>query len=100
MSNIKVLRLKDGSDIVGDIGDVCDSDDNDVYMIKHPLRALISQEGVRFMPYCPIAEDTEVPIPKDSVEFILKPKEPIRQEWDQAFGSGLVTPNKPSLVLP
>ena len=91
---IKLLRLKGGEDIVGDII----GENSEYFIIKNP--AMLMPEGtgqggsvqIGLTPWMPFSEAKDFEIPRDWVLITTEPAQDIVNNYNQVFGSGIVVP--------
>lgn len=113
MSEVLVLRLVTGEEILGEVT----STDDDFYIIKNPVMLIVSmpqtvvqganpQPSVGFMPwmfsmYTNLAKDNKdgIPVPKRHVMFTPTVGAEIENEYKKLFAKVLI-PKKSSLILP
>ena len=60
MSDVKLVKLKSGEEIVGDVTVVGDS-----VAIANPCQIMPQQQGLGFMPWPPFSKNDNVSIPLD-----------------------------------
>lgn len=104
MSNIIIVRLKSGEEILGDVN--LNFDDEHI-LITNPTQVMsgpnpqTGQIDVHMAPLLGLAAKKEVKIKKDYVAFDYEPVEDIIAKFNQLFGSGLVLPkNSGKVVVP
>ena len=91
---IKLIRTKAGEDIVADL-----DEKDDVYTLDSPAMLIPMSDGrgnqvqMGFGPWCPFSADKEIDIPKDWAVFVIEPAEDLKNNYRQAFGSGVVVPD-------
>ena len=85
MSDIKLVKLKSGEELIGDVTVVGDS-----VTIAHPCQIMPTQDGLGFAPWPPFSKNDNVTIGKDWVICIAEPVDPARDAWNSKFGSGIV----------
>ena len=100
MSNIKLLRLLSGEEIIGDVSDL---DGN--YHVQDPavLRWVPSENDPKvpkliMASLIPHAEEDDVIIQARHVIFSITPIEELMNEYNAIYGSGIVTPPKNDLI--
>jgi len=90
---IKLIRTKSGEDVVADI-----DDNGDSLTLENPAMLVPMSDGrgnqvqMGFGPWVPFSADKNIEISKDWTVFITEPAEEIKNNYRQAFGSGLVVP--------
>ena len=97
MSEVKIVRLTSGEEI---ICKVVDGNTKDTKCLKKPAIIIPVGEGriglSPWMPYAEVADGIEV---NDvNIMFITKPVEEFLQEYNTAFGSGLIVPGAKDVV--
>ena len=97
MLNVKLVRLSTGEDVITNV-----LEDTDSYVkFKNPIVAFPSQEGrIGFAPWSPLIDKTtpEMEVSKSFIVYIADPDGDIIEQYNQMFGSKLVTPKK-DLIL-
>ena len=91
---IKLLRLKSGEDIVGDII----GENSEFLIVKNPAMLVPVGDGrtsmqMGLMPWMPFSASKEYEIPKDWIIVITEPLKDIVNNYNQVFGSGIVVPD-------
>lgn len=95
---IQCIRLKSGEDIIGETEELVNT-----LKIKNPAVLIIQQTqdgqmGVAMPPYVPFAKDDSISIDKDNVLFYYAPIDEVTNNYRQAYGSGIVIPEKTLLT--
>ena len=88
MSDIKLVKLKSGEELIGDVTVVGDS-----VTIAHPCQIMPTQDGLGFAPWPPFSKNDNVSIPLDWTICIVEAVEEVVNAWNSKFGSGIVLPN-------
>jgi|TARA_Y100000310_G_scaffold54174_1_gene49705 hypothetical protein len=88
MSDIKLVKLKSGEELIGDVTVV-----GDTVSITSPCQLMPTQDGLGFAPWPSLSKHGPVSIAKDWVICITEPIDPAREGWSSKFGSGIVLPN-------
>mgnify|MGYP001296472191 CR=1 FL=1 len=88
MSDVKLVKLKSGEEIVGDVTVVGDS-----VAIANPCQIMPQQQGLGFMPWPPFSKNNNVTVTKDWTICITEPIDQARDAWNSKYGSGIVLPN-------
>ena len=97
MSNVKLVRLSTGEDVITNI--VGEEDSHLVF--KNPIVAFPSEMGkIGFAPWSPLLskEKQEIQVSKQFIIYTADPDEGIVEQYNQMFGNKLVTPNKKIIV--
>jgi len=89
--SVKVVRLNSGEEII------CDSEtDGEFHTLKKPCIIIPTGQGqIGLMPwlaYGDMGQIGEVKVKESFVAFTFNPSNQLRNEYSQAFGSGLVVP--------
>ena len=87
-SDIKLVKLKSGEELIGDVTVVGDS-----VTIANPCQIMPTQEGLGFASWHPFSKNDNVTIPMDWVICITEAIDAASQAWSSKFGSGIVLPN-------
>ena len=92
MSKIKILRLTTGEEVL------CRAEKTDTGWIAKKASLIVpvgkGQIGLMgWMPYTK-AYDDGIKIKDESVMFISEPQDELLNEYEEAFGSGLIIPKK------
>ena len=88
MSDIRLVKLKSGEEIVGDVTVIS----NDV-IISNPCQLMPTQQGIGFAPCPPFSKNDNVTVKMDWVICIADPVDEARDAWNSKFGSGIILPN-------
>jgi len=98
MSELRILKLISGEEIVGDIL----SDTADGVLIQDPctLGLMQSQTGPRFnmMPMLLFSEQKKVQLQKSHILYTVTVAQEIQNKYNEIYGSGIVLP-KPSAII-
>ena len=98
---IKLLRLKSGEDIVGDII----GENSEYLIVKNPAMLMPVGDGrggsvqIGLTPWMPFSEAKDFEVPRDWVLITTEPALDIVNNYNQAFGSGIVVPQVSSKTL-
>ena len=89
MSNVLVMRLVTGEDVIGDVTMI-----TEIYNVKNPATLMLHPNGqsVAMVPTAMFSGNaTEtVSIHRDKILFSYKPSTEILNTYNQKFGSGLI----------
>ena len=88
MSDIRLVKLKSGEEIIGDVTVIS----NDV-IISSPCQLMPTDQGIGFAPWPPFSKNDNVTVKMDWVICIADPVDAARDEWNSKFGSGIILPN-------
>ena len=88
MSDIRLVKLKSGEEIIGDVTVI----GQDV-IISNPCQLMSTEQGIGFVPWHPFAKHDNVTVKMDWVICITQPVNAARDAWNQKFGSGIILPN-------
>lgn len=106
----KILKMRSGEEIIARINEKFTGDKVTGYTVKNPCM-LVPMPGrggqgasLAIVPWmASVKQDQGFDIPADAVLFTAEPLEDLANEFNSAFGSGLVVPTKemavPSLKL-
>ena len=99
MSNIKVIKLISGEEVIANIDESIDG----LVILKKPLQIMLipnqnNQFGIGLAPFCPYALGEEVPIRAGAVVSIFEPDAGMKNEYNVRFGSGIVVPESKIIV--
>jgi len=88
MSDIRLVKLKSGEEIIGDVTVSA----NDV-IIANPCQLIPTEQGIGFSPWPPFAKHDNVTVKMDWVICITDPVDEASNAWNSKFGSGIILPN-------
>ena len=98
---IKILKLVSQEDIICDYEVM---EDGSLSLLKPAKIMMFPTEnggmGMAIMPWVPFSDDPSITLKERSL--LIEPMEPsieMRNEYNQRFGSGIVTPKKGDLIL-
>lgn len=99
MSNVKVIKLISGEEIIADIDESIEG----LVILKKPLMIMMvpnqnNQFGIGLAPFCPYAKDEVVPIRAGAIVTIFEPDTGMKNEYNVRYGSGLVVPESKIIV--
>lgn len=99
MAEVKVVRLKSGEDV---ICEYFTSDDSTV-VLKNPVQVSMvptrtGDPNFAFIPFPLTTNDKEIFVKNDYICFVCSPAEEFLNQYNQIFGSGIVTPTKKIIV--
>ena len=89
MSEVKIVRLTSGEELIAKVEET----DTNVTLKKPAILIPAGKDQLAFgqwLPYANIKNGIE--ISKDYVVFVVAPMDEMAQQYDQAFGSGLIVP--------
>lgn len=91
--NIKIVKFVSGEELIGEY-------DEKTNVIKNPVVMIpVSKEQIAFQPWLPYAEDKEYTLKEAHIHVVADPSSTIINEYNRAFGSGIVVPdNKGGLI--
>ena len=98
---IKLLRLKSGEDIIGDIV----GENSEYLIIKNPAMLMPVGDGrggsvqIGLTPWMPFSSTKDFELPREWVLITTEPAQDIVNNYNQAFGSGIVVPQVSSKTL-
>ena len=92
MSEVKIVRMGTGEEMIGKV-----TNNGDSCTIKNPAIIIPAGEGkiglAPYLPYADIEDGLEVHM--NHIMFIAKPMKEFVNEYNAAFGSGIVVPTGP-----
>ena len=99
MSNIKVIKLISGEEVIADIDESIDG----LVILKKPLLIMMvpnqnNQFGIGLAPFCPYAAGDTVPVRAGAVVSIFEPDTGMKNEYNTRYGSGIVVPESKIIV--
>jgi hypothetical protein len=91
MSEVKIVRLTSGEELIAKTEQI----DNISYILKKPAILIpAGKDQLAFGQWLPYADiDDGIEILSKFVVFVVDPMEEMKQQYEQAFGSGLVVPS-------
>jgi hypothetical protein len=95
--NIQIVRLNSGEEILADV----EVKDDSVIVKKPSLILPTGQGSIGLMPWMPYTDVPDgIEIKNSFVAFTVKPHDELINEYNTAFGNGLVIPPKQSISGP
>ena len=88
MNDIRLVKLKSGEEIIGDVTVISDD-----VIISNPCQLLPTDQGIGFTPWPPFAKHDNVTVKMDWVICITQPVNAARDAWNSKFGSGIILSN-------
>ena len=88
MSDIRLVKLKSGEEIIGDVTVISDD-----VIISNPCQIMPTDQGLGFTPWPPFAKHDNVTVKMDWIICITQPIDAARDAWNSKFGSGIILPN-------
>tara|TARA_X000000368_G_scaffold110881_1_gene86284 strand:- start:3169 stop:3519 length:351 start_codon:yes stop_codon:yes gene_type:complete len=99
MSNIQIVKLTTGEDIIGDVTE-SEIDGRGFLVIEKPAIIMMmpkpgseTEFGVGLAPYAPFAKDAKVPVFPAHVVSLYDPSKEMLNSYNKQFGSGLIQPD-------
>ena len=83
--NVKIVKLVSGEELIGEFNDSTNVITSPVVMIP------VNNEKIAFSPWMPYAENKEFILKENIIMTIAQPSKLIANEWNKAFGSGLIS---------
>ena len=84
--SVKIVKLLSGEELIGEF-------DEGTYTIKNPVVMIpVDNQKIAFSPWMPYSEDKEFLLKEKQVSVIANPSKTIVNEYNRAFGSGIVMP--------
>ena len=104
--NIQIVRLNSGEEVIADV--VRNGEDGSVprnrrtVTLKKPALILPTGQGsIGLMPWMPYVDISDgITIKESFIPFMVKPHDELINEYNTAFGNGLVVPPKQSISGP
>jgi len=95
--NIQIVRLNSGEEVIADV-----TENEDTVTMKKPALILPTGQGsIGLMPWMPYTDmDNGVTIKESFIPFMIKPHDELINEYNTAFGNGLVVPPKQTISGP
>ena len=84
--NVKIVKLISGEELIGEFDEKTNAITNPVVMIP------VNNEKIAFGPWMPYSEDKSFNLKKEQIQIIATPSKVITNEYNKAFGSGIVIP--------
>jgi|TARA_Y100000310_G_C20440880_1_gene696057 hypothetical protein len=99
MSEVKIVRLQTGEEIIGKVTE----NNDDTITLSNPAIIIPAGEGrIGIAPYLPYCDDEELKkgleLSKHHVIFIVAPIDEFLNQYNNAFGSGLIIPETSGVV--
>ena len=88
MSDIRLVKLKSGEEIIGDVTVIGDD-----VIISNPCQIMPTDQGLCFTPWPPFAKHDNVTVKMDWVICVTQPIDAARDAWNSKFGSGIILTN-------
>ena len=83
--NVQIVKLISGEELIGEYDEV-------KYTITHPVVMIpVNNEKIAFSPWMPYAENKEFILKENIIMTVAQPSKLIANEWNKAFGSGLIS---------
>ena len=101
VGTIKLLRLKSGEDIIGDVV----GENSEYLIVKNPAMLMPVGDGrggsvqIGLTPWMPFSSTKDFELPREWVLITTEPAQDIVNNYNQAFGSGIVVPQVSSKTL-
>ena len=100
--NIEILKLVNGDDIIADV----EKNKEVGVLLKNPARLMMFPSegggmGLGLVPWCPYTDQEDFTIAPINIMVEIEEKdipEELRNEYNNKFGSGLVTPSTDIIV--
>ena len=84
--SVKIVKLLSGEELIGEF-------DEGTYTIKNPVVMIpVDNQKIAFSPWMAYSEDKEFKLKEEQVSVIATPSKTITNEYNRAFGSGIVMP--------
>lgn len=97
MIDVKLIRVTTGEEVVAELV----SETDDTITLKNGLVVLPTNNGVGFAPWATVInpDEPEITLSKDHVVYIVNVQQDVSTQYNQMFGSKLVTPEEKKLIL-
>ena len=94
---VRIVRLTSGEEVIGDV-----TQEDGIYRVQKAALILPTGQGsIGLMPWMPYADqEGGIEIRESFVIFDIKPHDELINEYNTAFGSGLVVPPKQTITGP
>ncbi len=84
--NVKIVKLTNGEELIGEF-------DEKNFIITNPVVMIpLNEKSIGFNPWMPYAENKEFKLKEEQIQVVADPSKTIANEWNKAFGSGIVVP--------
>ena len=91
MSDVKIVRMTSGEQLLSKVTEKMEGG----YTLKNPALMIPHGQGqLGLAPWMPYADTSSFDVPASEVSFVVDPVTDLLNEYSQAFGSGLVVPDK------
>ena len=84
--NVKIVKLLSCEELIGEYDEKINTISNPVVMIP------VSDKSIGFGPWMPYSEDKSFTLKEEQIQVIALPSKVISNEYNKAFGSGIVVP--------
>ena len=93
MSDIKLVRLKSGEELIGKVTEI----DTGLHMDSPTVLVPTGNGSIGLMPYMPYtkAVDDGLDLPSDFILFVLELNSELENHYQSSFGNGIVVPQGP-----
>ena len=85
-NDVKIVRLVSGEELIGKF-------DEDLKIISNPVVMIPTDKGVGFGRWIPYSEEREYQLKEAHIIVVCTPSTLILNEYNRAFGSGVLVPN-------
>ena len=99
MSNIQIVKLTTGEDLIGDVTE-SEIDGRGFLVIDKPAIIMMMPKpgsdtdfGVGLAPYAPFSKDHKVPVFPQHVVSVYDPGKDILNAYNEKYGSGIIQPD-------
>lgn len=96
MSDVKVVKLVTGEELLASVTDKTDTED--AYLLEKPYVMVMGPEGIGTMPFIPYAESDEVLISRLHIVVVLEPKEAVKQQYSKMVGKIILNESRIQLA--
>ena len=84
--NVKIVKLISGEELIGEFDEKTNTITNPVVMVP------VSDKSIGFSPWMPYSEDKSFILKENQIQIVASPSKVIANEYNKAFGSGIVIP--------
>jgi len=98
---IQILKLRCGDEIIGDFT----SNGDTPSFIEKPLKIMIvpvddhGNMGLMLIPWMPYTDDKKIEIKNEVIDIIVNPSTDMKNNYNEQFGTGIVTPPKSDIII-
>jgi len=95
----KIVKVQTGEELIASVTEIFQGDKVVSYTLKHPCMVVpVPTKGgganIAVVPWMASVKDQSMTVPASYVMFTAEPATDLANEFNSAFGSGIVVPNK------